>query len=218
MKIEIRSATEAIIEGYVNAVERDSRLLHRSMCAAAKGSFYERVRAGVFQQALDSGKPVELRLNHGKIIGGTDSNLKLHEDNIGLHARAIITDPEVVTKAAAGELRGWSFGFNPVRDSWEDVSEDIQRRNLDEIKLLEVSMLDNARTPAYIGTSIEMRGEDCAVLEWRGVEEEPEIMTASDEVEQKVDEAEQRANCAARELAKLIIKQNRRRLEVLKMR
>lgn len=206
MKIEIRSANEAIIEGYVNAVERDSRLLHRSMCAAAKGSFYERVRAGTFQRALDSGRAIELRLNHGKVIGGTDSNLQLKEDNIGLHARATITDPEVVAKAAAGELRGWSFGFNPVRDSWEDVSEGIQRRYLDELTLLEVSMLDNARTPAYIGTSIEMRGEDCSVLEWRGMEEETEIETVDESVDETVDTVDY--------LGEL----NRRKLEVLKMR
>lgn len=212
MKIEIRSANEAIIEGYVNAVERDSRLLHRSMCAGAKGSFYERVRAGVFQRALDSGKVVELRHNHGRVIGGTDSNLQLKEDNIGLHARAVITDPEIVAKAVAGELRGWSFGFNCVKDDWEDIGEGIQRRNLDEITVSEVSLLDSSRTPAYIGTSVEMRDEDCLVLEWRGAEETPEIENAiADEAEETGSgEEEQRSDCTA-EL-------NRKRLEVMKMR
>ena len=211
MKIEIRNG-EVRIEGYVNAVERDSRLLPPSMCAGAKGSFYERVRAGVFQRALDSGRTVELRLNHGKVIGGTDSNLQLKEDNIGLHARAVITDPDVVAKAATGELRGWSFGFNSVKDDWEDVSDGIQRRNLDEILLLEVSLLDSSRTPAYVGTSVEMRDEDCLVLEWRGAEESPEIENAIADEAEKTDsgEEEQRSDCMA-EL-------NRKRLEVMKMR
>lgn len=203
MKIEIRNG-EVRIEGYVNAVERDSRLLPPSMCAVAKGSFYERVRAGVFQRALDSGRTVELRLNHGKVIGGTDSNLQLKEDNIGLHAKAVITDPEVVAKAGAGELRGWSFGFNSVKDDWEDVGDGIQRRNLDEITLFEVSILDMTKTPAYIGTSVEMRGEDCSVLEWRGAEEESEIENAD------TGETEQRTDHTA-EL-------NRKKLEVMKMR
>ena len=152
MKIEIRSATEAVIEGYVNAVERDSRLLPKFMCPGAENRFVEQVKAGAFRKALDSAKNIELRFNHEKVIGGTGSNLELREDNIGLYAKAVISDTEVIAKARAGELRGWSFGFN---DSWEDVGEDRQRRYLNEIRLHEVSVLD--KTPAYVGTSIEIR-------------------------------------------------------------
>ena len=57
---------------------------------------------------------VKLLLNHddSKVLGSTkQGNLELNEDNIGLHARATITDPDVVQKAKHGDLRGWSFGF-----------------------------------------------------------------------------------------------------------
>lgn len=187
MKIEIRSTTEAVIEGYVNAVERDSRLLPRYMCPGAENRFVEQVKAGAFRKALISGENIELRFNHEKVIGGTASNLELREDSIGLHARAVISDTEVIAKAKAGELRGWSFGFNCLDDSWENIGEDKQRRYLNEIRLLEVSVLD--KTPAYIGTSIEMR---CSLeldgnskkaapdtFERRGFEEDFEIIDNS---------------------------------------
>lgn len=187
MKIEIRSANEAVIEGYVNAVERDSRLLPRCMCPAAENRFVEQVKAGTFRKALDSGKGVELRFNHDRVIGGTNSNLELREDNIGLYAKAVISDTEVISKAKAGGLRGWSFGFNCLNDSWENIGEDRQRRYLNEIRLIEVSVLD--KTPAYIGTSIEMRGsvdlsEDnektvSMAFERRGCEEDFEVIDNS---------------------------------------
>lgn len=177
MKIEIRSATEAIIEGYVNAVERDSRLLPQRMCPGATSEFVEQVRAGTFKRALDSGQDVKLMYNHEKVIGSRGSNLELREDNIGLYAKAAVSDPDVISKAKSGELRGWSFGFNCIKDSWESIGENRQRRSLDEILLQEVSILD--KTPAYIGTSIEMRGDDCTSFERRGFEEDFEVIDNS---------------------------------------
>ena len=40
-EIEIRSANEAIISGYVNAVERDSKVLPKTMSPNAKTKFVE---------------------------------------------------------------------------------------------------------------------------------------------------------------------------------
>lgn len=177
MKIEIRSATEAVIEGYVNAVERDSRLLPQRMCPGAESEFVEQVKAGTFQRALDSGQSIELMYNHEKVIGKRGLNLELKEDNIGLYAKATVNDPDVISKARSGELRGWSFGFNCIKDSWESIGTNRQRRYLDEIRLLEVSILD--KKPAYIGTSIEMRGEDCTSFERRGCEEDFEVIDNS---------------------------------------
>lgn len=169
MKVEIRN-NQAIIEGYVNAVERDSKVLPKSMSPYAQKQFVERVKSKTFQRALEKNDNIELRFNHSKIIGSTKENLELREDNIGLYAKAIITDDEVIEKAKNKELRGWSFGFVPVKDDWEDVDENLQRRTLEEINLSEVSIL--TKTPAYIATSIEMRGEDCLVKETRGKEDE----------------------------------------------
>lgn len=168
MQIEIRSENEAVLSGYVNAVERDSRIMPKGKGATAVRSFVERVRAGAFRKALKRGKPIELRFNHGRKLGDTESNLELYEDNIGLYARAVISDREVIEKARKNELRGWSFGFITESETWDKEGE-IDRRTLDDIDLREVSVLDV--TPAYVGTSIEVRGEDSNVFETRGIAE-----------------------------------------------
>lgn len=168
MQIEIRSENEAVLSGYVNAVERDSRIMPKGKGATAVRSFVERVRAGAFDKALKRGKPIELRFNHGRKLGDTESNLELYEDNIGLYARAVISDREVIEKARKNELRGWSFGFVAEGESWDKEGE-IDRRTLEDIDLREVSVLDV--TPAYVGTSVEVRGEESNVFETRGIAE-----------------------------------------------
>lgn len=45
LKIEIRSTSEIHISGYVNAVERDSRVLPAEMSRAAASPFVEKVAA-----------------------------------------------------------------------------------------------------------------------------------------------------------------------------
>lgn len=168
MQIEIRSSNEAVISGYVNAVERDSRIMPKGKGATAVRSFVERVRAGTFDKAIKRGTPIELRFNHNKKIGDTTSNLELYEDNIGLYARAVISDAEVIEKAQHGELRGWSFGFIAEGETWDKEGE-IDRRTLEDIDLKEVSILD--KTPAYFGTSVEVREEESNVFETRGIAE-----------------------------------------------
>lgn len=178
MKIEIRNANEAFISGYVNAVERESRILPKANGIIKQ--FVEKVKAGTFKNALKAEKPVELRFNHGRTLCDTKSGLKLYEDNIGLYAEATVTDSEVVRCAKNGELRGWSFGFVCKKDSWDKDGE-LDRRTLEDIDLQEVSIL--TKTPAYIGTSVEVRSDE--VAEQRGfegidisnAEPEPEVRT-----------------------------------------
>ena len=163
IKVELRNDSVKI-SGYVNAVERDSRVLNKYMSPSANSDFVERVKANTFSKALESANDVELRFNHRKTLGSVkDGSVKLHEDNIGLFAETETNDPEVVNAAQKNELRGWSFGFACKHDDWEQAKEGVQRRNIDEIELREVSIL--TVTPAYIGTSIEMRGEKCEIIE-----------------------------------------------------
>ena len=178
MEIEIRSADEVVISGYVNAVERDSRIMPKGKGATAVRSFVERVKAGVFRNAIASAKkPIELRMNHSKVLCDTETGLTLYEDSIGLHASAVVHDPEVVEKARRKELRGWSFGFVSEEESW-DKSGEIDRRTLEKIDLKEVTITD--RTPAYVGTSIETRDDEADVIETRGTEDE--IQSVKDNV------------------------------------
>lgn len=157
MRIEVRADDTVHIDGYVNVTGRDSRPIRDS-----RGTFIEQVVPGTFKKALSSGKPVELRFDHGRVLD-TGGTLKLYEDNVGLRASAVVNDPEVAEKARKKELRGWSFGFSKNKDRWE--GEDPRRRFLEDIELKEISILDI--TPAYIATSIETRGDEAELIEYR---------------------------------------------------
>ena len=47
MRVQVRNG-KVIIDGYVNAVERDSKVLYDN-----RGKFIEKIRAGTFQKALE---------------------------------------------------------------------------------------------------------------------------------------------------------------------
>lgn len=162
MRIEIRD-NKAILDGYVNAVCRDSKPL-----LSPQGLFVEQIKEGVFQRALSKAQDVKLLFNHdekrelGSIVNG---NLQLFEDSIGLRAICTVDDPEVVQKARENKLKGWSFGFYSNKDDWQQA-EPYQRRFIEDMDLLEVSILD--KTPAYNGTSIESRDNKEVLAETRG--------------------------------------------------
>ena len=168
MKVEIRG-DKVHISGYVNAVERDSKILR-----GPDGPFVERAEAGVFRRALERAEDVGIKLNHIRQIGSVrGGQLKLREDAVGLYAEAEVTDPETVREARAGHLTGWSFGFAdnaPCYESREGT--EVRRRTLRDIDLDEVSVL--TIPPAYIATSIEARSEGGA-SELRSIEDAPEV-------------------------------------------
>lgn len=157
MKVNIR-ADSVEIEGYVNAVERDSKPLWSRM-----GQFIERVKKGAFKRALERNNDVKLLLNHdeSRELGSTaQGNLELKEDSIGLRARAEITDAEVIEKAKSGKLTGWSFGYYDRPDGViKRMIDGILRRDISDMDLEEVSILDNTKNPAYEGTLIMARAD-----------------------------------------------------------
>lgn len=158
--MQIRVKEDSVeVEGYVNAVERKSKPLRSRI-----GQFIERIRKGAFKKALARNDNVRLLLNHdwNRDLGGTkDGTLELTEDNIGLKARAKITDKEVIKKARNGELVGWSFGFKDIPEQVETSYEDgMPTRDVKDLELYEVSLLDRSRTPAYDGTLVSVRSDD----------------------------------------------------------
>lgn len=160
MQINLRSDSVEI-SGYVNAVERNSKPLMSRI-----GRFVERIRKGAFSRALSHSDEVYLLLNHDKsrVLGSTkQGNLVLTEDSIGLHARATVTDPEVIESARRGDLVGWSFGFYDTPDGVEngiDEETKLPLRKLRDMDLREVSILDRTKSPAYDGTLIMARSDD----------------------------------------------------------
>lgn len=157
MKLIIR-ADSVTIEGYVNAIERNSKpLTERGV------TFVERIKAGAFGRALKRAKDVRILLNHdaSRDLGGiSDGTLELEEDAIGLKARAKITDPEVIEDARHGDLVGWSFGFSDESvEQLRDEESGLPLRIVNDLKLFEVSILNRKRSPAYVGTLVSVRDD-----------------------------------------------------------
>ena len=167
MRIEIRSDS-VVIEGYVNAVGRDSRVMKDRKTGKR---FVEQIRPGAFKRALEQNE-VQLLLNHDEArnLGSTETNLTLYEDSIGLKACAEITDAEVIEKAKKKKLRGWSFGFYERDASEEDAGNGLERRFVEEMELREVSIIDERKIPCYEGTSLEMRAEGKEIVKSEVVE------------------------------------------------
>lgn len=159
MKILVRSDS-VVIEGYVNAVERNSKpLIERGV------RFIERIVAGCFGRAISRAKDIRILQNHddNKDLGGiADGNLTLIEDNIGLKARAVLTAPEAIENAKRGNYIGWSFGFNDVEGGVEQLRDEetgLPLRRVKDLDLFEVSLLTRDRTPAYNGTLVSVRDD-----------------------------------------------------------
>lgn len=157
MNISIRE-DKVIIEGYVNAVERNSKPLNERGV-----TFIERIAAGAFKRALARAHDIRILLNHNaaRDLGGIkDGNLELEEDNIGLRARAEITDPEVIDDARKGNLVGWSFGFTDDNvTQLRDEESGLPLRKVNDLELLEVSLLNRKKSPAYVGTLVNVRDD-----------------------------------------------------------
>ncbi|WP_294378182.1 phage major capsid protein [uncultured Clostridium sp.] len=155
--MEIRIIDNSVqLEGYINVTERKSKVLSDN-----KGNFIEIIKQGAFERALKRNNNILLLLDHdfSRQIGENGNNLELREDNIGLHYKATITDEETVKLAKENKLNGCSFGFkNPIESRCK--GEALDTREIQDLDLIEVSILSNRKIPAYSGCSVEIRGLD----------------------------------------------------------
>ena len=174
MRIEIRN-NSVLLDGYVNAVARDSR----PMLDEKGEKFVEQISPKTFQRAVEKNDDILCLLNHepSRFLGSTkQGNIELFEDNIGLRAICEITDGEVIQKAKENKLRGWSFGFESVKEHEESLADGFKRRFIDEMNLLEVSIIDEHKIPCYVGTSIETRADKNSKIEYRGEDFQAKIL------------------------------------------
>lgn len=203
MKVEIREDSVQIT-GYVNAIERYSKPIRESLKGRIR-TFIERIKAGVFKTALSRNDDVKVLLNHDhdRVLATTkDGSAKLEEDNIGLRAEVTITDKEVVEKARNNQLVGWSFGFYANADE-VGTEGDTETRTVTDLDLIEVSILDDTKSPAYYGTSIEARSENEKVLEYRAstmeeiqeeaMEKHEEVYQITDKMHQQIEQEKKEA-------------------------
>lgn len=182
MRVEIRN-NSVLIDGYVNAVERQSRPV-----LTQYGKVIEVIEERAFDKALSRAKNVDLLLNHDKTrnLGSTtQGNLELFEDNIGLRAIATVTDEHVIEEARAGKLSGWSFGMSVNDDTLEQRADMLPLRKVKDLDLFEVSIIDSRMTPCYTATSIEARAEGDCVVEQRA--SESKVVVEVIEKEQPID-------------------------------
>lgn len=188
MKIT-RSKDTVTIEGYVNAVERNSKPLYQ------RGVwFVERIAAGAFSKAIKRAQNIKVLLNHDwdKELGDTNSNLELEEDSIGLKARFTTSNPEVVRDADNGDFVGWSFGYKEIPEAVEqyfDNEAGLPLRKVNDLNLLEVSLLDRRKTPAYAGTLVNVREDGSEEKEevFFSQEEEDSVELLARELEEEVE-------------------------------
>lgn len=182
MKIEVRD-NKVIIDGYVNAVDRFSKILYDK-----RGQFIEKIMPSVFRRALEKNDAIKVLLNHDydkELANTKDGSAKLYEDNIGLRAIVEITDADVIEKAKKKKLRGWSFGFTCNKDEEVINNSGLRERSVRDIDLFEVSIIDDKKIPAYLGTSIELRDGNPTVIEYR----DEEFENNSFSIEKKGDES-----------------------------
>lgn len=152
---------QIIIEGYVISIQRYSK----ELCENGK-KFYEKIAENVFARAIDKARNIEKReiqffFNHdsNKVLGHTGENVQLIEDAVGLKITAKIekSNPnyeEILNNISFNRLTGFSFGFIPLKQNWEDD----KHVTVEDMKLLEVSLLNV--TPAYNGTVVQTRDKD----------------------------------------------------------
>jgi hypothetical protein len=180
VKIELRGNGKVHISGYVNVTEKRSRIMTRY-----GRKFVERVMPGAFEDAVkdaeEEKRAINLKIDHDRVIANTtDGSLKLKEDKVGLYAVADITDAGFEERAEKGEVKGWSFGFYPLKEEYKALYDEngktgIEERSLEKVKLTEVTLCMSMQ-PCYEATTFEMRGENESVFEVRGTQEVTEVV------------------------------------------
>jgi len=155
---EIRAASDGLnFTGYAAVFDSRSDDL---------GGFRETIAPGAFTKTLadrsrSKRNPVKLFLNHdwNVVLASTYGNkptLRLTEDERGLYVDADLPDNEwgrpVRDAVQRGDISSMSFGFNVVKDEWND---NRSERRVTEVKLFEVSPV--TAWPAYPATSASVR-------------------------------------------------------------
>jgi len=179
MKVEVRADNTAHITGYVNVVERKSRPV-----MTPHGKCIEIVEQRAFEQALERASDVSVTVDHNNshsYASTSNNTLKLYEDNIGLHADVIISDPDVVELAKKGKIKGWSFGMYNVVDELEQRADDIPIRHIKSLDLDHITLVVN-KCPVYSATSVELRADTETEIEERASTEKVEVSIEQKEV------------------------------------
>ena len=143
------------IGGYINVTERESEMLYNKR----RGKWFKEImKKGVFKRAIQEAKKnIPLLYEHDwnkQLASIEEGNLILAEDNIGLRFDATIKDEKVYQEVRAGAINSCSFGFRALVEEVESINSKLERRFVNAIELMEVSLVKN---PAYVGSLCETR-------------------------------------------------------------
>ena len=90
-----------------------------------------------------------------------------------------------VVEAKNGDLVGWSFGFCD-RDVENKRDEDgFPLRDVKDLDLVEVSLLDRTKTPAYDGTLVCVRADENPIMYGEATEDEVNIRSEEEIPQEK---------------------------------
>ena len=155
MRAELRS-DGLHIDGYVNVPGRKSRPV-----MTPRGKVIEVIEPGAFRDALSRAQELRMLLDHDaghELASREAGTLKAVEDNVGLRASSVVTDPAVIDGAKQNRLRGWSFNMQNVEDEMEERAEGLPVRHVKKFDMSEISLIMN-RIPVYSATSVEVRAD-----------------------------------------------------------
>ncbi len=123
------------------------------------GGFKEKIRKGAFAKSIKNGD-IRALFNHNPdhILGRTSAGtLSLEEVDEGLAVSIDVPDTtiakDLTTSMKRGDITQMSFGFQTIKDKWEEVAGKSIRELL-EVKLFDVSPVT---FPAYPQTSVSAR-------------------------------------------------------------
>lgn len=126
------------------------------------GGFVERIKPGAFTNTLGEKKSDPRLLwdhNTQYVLGRRSAGtLTLTEDAKGLAFEAVLPDTSYARDLRVlmerGDVREMSFGFWVLRDEWFDIDKPTAKRDLLEVRLIEISIVS---FPAYPQTSVKLR-------------------------------------------------------------
>ena len=142
---------EPKVEGYPAMFDKYSEDL---------GGFVERIAPGAFKKSLKNGADVRALWNHDQnfVLGRTKSGtVKLREDDKGLY---MINRPpntqwarDLMVSIGRKDVTQMSFGFWVVDDEWKERKDKPPVRTLNEVELVDVSVVT---FPAYPDTKVAL--------------------------------------------------------------
>jgi HK97 family phage prohead protease len=163
-RVEVRAASDGspLVVGYASVYEHSYDVF-----GGPPYGWSEVVSTGAATRSVKNGDDVYLFFNHdGLPLAATKAGtLALESDKIGLYSEARI-DPaspfsmEIVRRLQRRELDAMSFAFKVTQQRWEDLDGDeadpgtAPVRRIQEVKLFDVSVVNNPANPA---TVVQMR-------------------------------------------------------------